>query len=62
VINEPHPTPEEIATSAVLPGAPVVELLHTGLVQEGQPFEVTGLVMSGDRSGRDDNISLEEPE
>ena len=56
------PRPDETATLAVPPGVPVIELLHTGIDQDGQPFEVTRFVMRADRSGLDYDIPIEEPE
>ena len=61
-ISARMPTPDETATLAIPPGVPVIELLHTGLDQDGQPFEVTRFVMRADRSGLDYNIPIEEPE
>ena len=34
------PTPDETATLAIPPGVPIIELLHTGIDQNRQPFEV----------------------
>ena len=56
------PRPDETATLAIPPGVPVIELLHTGIDQDGQPFEVTRFVMRADRSGLDYHIPIEEPE
>jgi GntR family transcriptional regulator len=56
------PRPDENAILAVPPGVPVIELLHTGIDQDGKPFEVTRFVMRADRSGLDYNIPIEEPE
>ena len=55
------PTPTETATLAIPPGVPVIELLHTGIDQDGQPFEVTRFVMRADRNGLDYNIPIEDP-
>ena len=56
------PRPDEIEILAVPPGVPVIELLHTGIDQDGRPFEVTRFVMRADRSGLDYHIPIEEPE
>jgi GntR family transcriptional regulator len=39
---------------------PVVELLHTGIDQHGQPFEVTRFIMRADRNILDYRIRIEE--
>lgn len=54
------PTRTEAATLAVPAGVPVIELLHTGLDQDGQPFEVTRFVMRGDRNALDYQITIED--
>lgn len=56
------PRPDETATLAVPPGVPVIELLHTGIDQDGRPFEVTRFVMRADRSGLDYHIPIEDTE
>lgn len=56
------PRPDETEVLAVPPGVPVIELLHTGIDQDGRPFEVTRFVMRADRSGLDYSIPIEEPE
>ena len=55
------PSRAETAVLAIPSGVPVIELLHTGLDQDGQPFEVTRFVMRADRSGLDYSIPIEEP-
>jgi GntR family transcriptional regulator len=56
------PRPDETETLAIPPGVPVIELLHTGIDQDGRPFEVTRFVMRADRSGLDYSIPIGEPE
>lgn len=56
------PRPDAVELLAVPAGVPVIELLHTGIDQDGQPFEVTRFVMRADRSGLDYSIPIEEPE
>lgn len=55
-ISARMPRPDETETLAVPPGVPVIELLHTGIDQDGRPFEVTRFVMRADRSGLDYHI------
>ncbi|MFJ4784431.1 GntR family transcriptional regulator [Streptomyces sp. NPDC088794] len=45
------PTPAEAAVLELLPGVPVLEVLHTSLDQEGEPFEVSRYVHRADRTG-----------
>lgn len=54
------PTHTETATLTVPAGVPVIELLHTGLNQDGQPFEVTRFVMRADRNALDYEITIED--
>jgi GntR family transcriptional regulator len=60
-ISARMPRPDEIAVLDVPAGVPVIELLHTGIDQDGQPFEVTRFVMRADRSGLDYQIDITEP-
>lgn len=41
-------------------GVPIIELLHTGLDQDGRPFEVTRFVMRADRNALDYTITVED--
>ncbi|MFD9608056.1 GntR family transcriptional regulator [Streptomyces sp. NPDC059083] len=50
-ISTRMPTPEEAAVLDLLPGVPVLEVLHTSLDQEGVPFEVSRYVHRGDQTG-----------
>jgi hypothetical protein len=36
------PSPDEVRLLAIPVGVPVIELLHTGIDQDGRPFEATG--------------------
>jgi len=47
------PTPEEAHGLTVPDGVPVLVVLHTGIDQDGQPFEVTRFVMRADTGGLD---------
>ncbi|WP_435974983.1 GntR family transcriptional regulator [Streptomyces sp. Qhu_M48] len=50
-ISTRMPSPEEAAVLDLLPGVPVLEVLHTSLDQEGTPFEVSRYVHRGDQTG-----------
>ncbi|MCX4700098.1 GntR family transcriptional regulator [Streptomyces sp. NBC_01373] len=50
-ISARMPTPEEAAILELLPGVPVLEVLHTSLDQEGTPFEVSRYVHRADQTG-----------
>ncbi|MER7956859.1 GntR family transcriptional regulator [Streptomyces sp. NPDC096030] len=50
-ISTRMPTPEEAAVLDLLPGVPVLEVLHTSLDREGVPFEVSRYVHRGDQTG-----------
>lgn len=45
------PTPAEAAVLHLLPGVPVLEVLHSGLDQNGVPFEVSRYVHRADQTG-----------
>jgi GntR family transcriptional regulator len=47
------PTPEERAGLQIPDGVPVLDVLHTAIDQDGQPFEVTRFVMRADYTGLD---------
>lgn len=59
-ISARMPRPEEAETLSVPPGVPVIEVLHTGLDQYGEPFEVTRFVMRADRNILDYNVPVED--
>ncbi|MFB7647213.1 GntR family transcriptional regulator [Streptomyces sp. NPDC056084] len=50
-ISARMPTPAEARTLDLLPGVPVLEVLHTSLDQDGVPFEVSRYVHRADRTG-----------
>jgi GntR family transcriptional regulator len=54
------PTPEEVAGLMLPDGVPVLVVLHTGLDQERQPFEVTEFVMRSDYTGLDYTMKVDE--
>lgn len=45
------PTPAETAVLGLPSGVPVIEILHTSLDQEGEPFEVSRYVHRADLTG-----------
>lgn len=50
-ISTRMPRPEEISHLQLRPGVPVLEVLHTSIDQDGEPYEVTRFVMRGDMTG-----------
>jgi GntR family transcriptional regulator len=50
-ISARMPTPQEAALLDLLPGVPVLEVLHTSLDQHGEPFEVSRYVHRADQTG-----------
>ncbi|AXI72795.1 UTRA domain-containing protein [Streptomyces sp. SID8359] len=50
-ISARMPTPEEARFLQLLPGVPVLEVLHTSLDQDSQPFEVSRYVHRADQTG-----------
>lgn len=50
-ISARMPTPEEASILDLLPGVPVLEVLHTSLDQDGIPFEVSRYVHRADQTG-----------
>ena len=50
-ISSRMPRPEEVEILRVPPGVPVIEVLHTGIDQDGRAFEVTRFVMRADLNG-----------
>lgn len=50
-ISARMPTPEEATILELLPGVPVLEVLHTSLDQDGTPFEVSRYVHRADQTG-----------
>jgi len=45
------PRPDEIAALHLRPGVPVLDVWHTSIDQDGQPYELTRFVMRGDMTG-----------
>ena len=45
------PRPEESRQLRLRPGVPVLDVWHTSLDQDGQPYELTRFVMRGDMTG-----------
>ncbi len=45
------PRPEETRLLHLRPGVPVLDVWHTSLDQDGQPYELTRFVMRGDMTG-----------
>lgn len=54
------PTPDEARGLKIPDGVPVLVVLHTGLDQDHQPFEVTEFVMRADWTGLDYTIRVDE--
>jgi GntR family transcriptional regulator len=45
------PRPDETAALHLRPGVPVLDVWHTSLDQDGEPYELTRFVMRGDMTG-----------
>jgi len=45
------PRPDEIVALHLRPGVPVLDVWHTSIDQNGQPYELTRFVMRGDMTG-----------
>lgn len=54
------PNPEEAQRLAIPDGVPVLDVLHTGVDQNGRPFEVTRFVMRADLNGLDYRMPVEQ--
>jgi GntR family transcriptional regulator len=54
------PTPDETRGLSIPDGVPVIDVLHTGIDQDGRPFEVTHFVMRADFNGLDYNMPVED--
>jgi GntR family transcriptional regulator len=54
------PTPEETEGLQIPDGVPVLDVLHTGIDQDGTAFEVTRFVMRADFTGLDHRMPVEE--
>ncbi|MDH2393140.1 GntR family transcriptional regulator [Streptomyces sp. HNM0663] len=53
------PTPEEVGHLELPQGVPVIEVMHTSLDQDGEPYEVTRFVMRADMNGLSYNVPVE---
>ena len=53
------PTPEEVGHLSLPQGVPVIEVMHTSLDQDGEPYEVTRFVMRADMNGLSYNVPVE---
>jgi GntR family transcriptional regulator len=53
------PSPEEATGLQIPNGVPVLVVLHTGLDQRGDPFELTEFVMRADYTGLDYRMPVE---
>jgi GntR family transcriptional regulator len=60
-ISARMPTPHEAALLDLLPGVPVLEVLHTSLDQNDEPFEVTRYVHRADQTGLLYELPVEQP-
>jgi len=54
------PTPEETHGLRIPDGVPVLDVLHTGIDQNGHAFEVTQFVMRADSNGLDYSMPIED--
>jgi len=59
-ISSRMPSPEEVESLHIPIGTPVIEVIHTSLDQEREPFEVTRFVMRADITGLDYRITIED--
>jgi GntR family transcriptional regulator len=50
-ISTRMPHPEETRLLRLRPGVPVIDVWHTSIDQDGQPYELTRFVMRGDMTG-----------
>lgn len=54
------PRPDEVRILAIPAGVPVIEVLHTGVDQDGRPFEVTRFVLRADAAALDYLLPIED--
>ncbi|MFE6387497.1 GntR family transcriptional regulator [Nocardiopsis dassonvillei] len=54
------PTRDEVKGLSIPDGVPVIDVLHTGIDQEGTPFEVTNFIMRADFAALDYNMPVED--
>jgi hypothetical protein len=50
-VNARMPRPDETVALHLRPGVPVLDVWHTSIDQDGQPYELTRFVMRGDMTG-----------
>jgi GntR family transcriptional regulator len=50
-VNARMPRPDERRDLRLPPGVPILDVLHTSLDQDGQPYELTRFVMRADLTG-----------
>jgi GntR family transcriptional regulator len=50
-ISTRMPHPDETRLLHLRPGVPVIDVWHTSIDQDGQPYELTRFVMRGDMTG-----------
>ena len=54
------PTPDEARGLRIPDGVPVLDIVHTGIDQDGTPFEVTQFIMRADRNALDYTMAVDE--
>lgn len=54
------PTPEETSGLQIPSGVPLLEVIHTGVDQDGRPFEVTQFLMRADFTGLDYTMPVDD--
>lgn len=54
------PTPEEAESLRVPPGVPIIEVLHTSISQDDEPFDVTRFILRADVMGLDYTVPVNE--
>jgi GntR family transcriptional regulator len=59
-ISSRMPTPDETKGLKIPGGVPVIDVIHTGIDQDEQPFEVTHFTMRADLNGLDYRIRIED--
>lgn len=59
-ITSRMPTPDELRGLQMPDGVPVIDVIHTGIDEQNQAFEVTTFVMRADRTGLDYNMPIED--
>ena len=52
--------PDETEGLQIPDGVPVLDVLHTGIDQNGTPFEVTRFVMRADYTGLDYKMAVDD--